>query len=93
MHQNPAMLIPIIQIGNLICLGMHRNFLVEVDRVEAEDFVEPVEDIPLRAVFLPPSGLYGVLRVLLGAHLVIRGDYVDKGVPVGLNRFSDVGET
>ena len=61
---------PVGNMRHLILLCVNWYLLVQLDRVDAEQFVEPVENSPLGAVDTAPSGLHRVLWVCFRSHIV-----------------------
>lgn len=57
-EQHPAMQLPFRHPGHFVVLRPHRHLLVQVDGMDAEDFVKPMEPGPLAAIECAPGGLH-----------------------------------
>lgn len=60
---NPAVRMPLGHVGDFVLLGVNGHLLIQIDGVDAEEFVGPVEDGPLATVETAPGGLHRVLGV------------------------------
>ena len=61
--KHPAMKMPVLDMGHFILLGVDGHLLVESDGMDAQQFVEPVENRPLVAVGATPGGFHRILRI------------------------------